>query len=76
MARRVMASHGRQHNGGSMVVPVLICFGLIAVLLIADFGTQRDTPDVVVWLIILLAIGLVMWGLIAPAIGFKQDIYQ
>lgn len=58
-----------------MLIPIMICFGLIAVLLITDFNSTRSDWGVVVWLIILLAVGLVMWGLIAPAIGFKDSIY-
>jgi len=40
--------------------------------------TWRPPSDwwVVALLIILLVIGLVIWGMIPEAIGFKEDIYR
>lgn len=62
--------------GGNVLIPILIGFGLLAVLLITDFSSKRSDWGVVVWLIILLAVGLVMWGLMPEAIGFRNDIYR
>lgn len=75
------ARHGESRQANTiriwsgMMVPILIAFGLVAALLVADFNSKRSDWGVVVWLIILLVIGLVMWGLIAPVIGFHDSIY-
>jgi hypothetical protein len=57
-----------------MVIPILICFGLIAALIIADNG-DGSNGRAIAWLIILFVIGLLMWGLIPYAIGFRNNIY-
>jgi len=57
-----------------VIIAVLIGFGLLTVLLIADHDKHGEW-GVVGWLIVLLTIGLLAWGLIPEAIGF-HDIYR
>lgn len=59
-----------------MILPIIIGFGLIAVLVITDRGKHRSDSWVVGWLIILLAVGLVAWSLIPEMLGFKEGIYR
>jgi hypothetical protein len=58
-----------------MIIPLLLAFGLLAVFLFVD-RKKHDDWGAVGWLIILLTVGLLMWGMIPDAMGFDEGIYR
>ena len=59
------------------MIPLLIGFGLLAVLILVPRNTRKELDDraPVSWLIILLMVGLVIFGSIPYLIGLKEGMY-